>query len=55
MVYTIHYVDPRFPALAGLTLAFDALQITALRARLEHDGYVVTDVMPKTAIVGRSI
>ena len=55
MVYTIHYVDPRFPALAGLTLAFDALQITALKARLEHDGYVVTDVMPKTTIVGRSI
>jgi hypothetical protein len=44
VIYTIHYVDPRCPALAGLTLAFDASQIATLKARLEHDGYVVTDV-----------
>ncbi len=55
MIYTIHYVDPRNPALAGLTLAFDAAQIPALKARLEHNGYVVTDVTPKAAIVGSSI
>jgi hypothetical protein len=55
LVYTIHYVDPRCPAIAGLTLAFDAVQITALKARLEHDGYVITDVTPKAAIAGRTL
>src|SRR5579872_485396 len=44
VIYAIRYVDPRYPALAGLTLAFDPLQIAALKARLEHDGYVVSDV-----------
>lgn len=48
MIYAIHYVDPRSPAFAGLTLAFDALQVPALKARIEHDGYVITDVTPKT-------
>jgi hypothetical protein len=55
VIYTIHYVDPRNPALAGLTLAFDAAQIPALKARLEHDGYVVIKVTPKTPIAGSSI
>jgi hypothetical protein len=55
LIYTIHYVDPRCPAFAGLTLAFDAALIAALKARLEHDGYVVTGVTPKTPIVRRSI
>ena len=50
MIYAIHYVDPRYPALAGLTLAFDASQIAVLKARLEHDGYVVSDVTPKAPI-----
>jgi hypothetical protein len=54
VIYTIHYVDPRCPSVAGLTLAFDAAQIPTLKARLEHDGYVVTDVTPKTPIVRRS-
>ena len=54
MIYSIHYVDPRWPALAGLTLAFDASQIPVLKARLEHDGYVVTDVTPKAALVRRT-
>jgi hypothetical protein len=50
VIYTIHYVDPKCPALAGLMLAFDGSQIPALKARLEHDGYVVTDVTPKTPV-----
>jgi hypothetical protein len=55
VIYTIHYVDPRCPAFAGLTLAFDALQVPALKARIEHDGYVVTDVTPKTPTVKGAI
>jgi hypothetical protein len=54
VIYAIHYVDPRHPPLAGVTLASDASQIPALKARLEHDGYVVTEVTPKTPIVRRS-
>jgi hypothetical protein len=50
LIYTIHYVDPRCPAFAGLTLAFDAAQIAVLRARLKHDGYVITDVAPKAPL-----
>jgi hypothetical protein len=54
VIYAIHYVDPRRPSLAGLTLAFDASQIVGLRARLAHDGYVVTDITPKASIDGSS-
>jgi hypothetical protein len=46
VIYTLRYVDPRCPTLAGLTRTSDAEQIDALRARLEHDGYLVTDITP---------
>jgi hypothetical protein len=53
VIYTIHYTDPRCLDLAGVTFAFDASQIAVLKVRLERDGYVVTDVTPKTPIAGR--
>jgi hypothetical protein len=55
VIYSIHYVDPRHPALAGLTLAFEASQVPGLKARLEHDGYVITGVTPKTPTVRSAI
>jgi hypothetical protein len=46
VIYSLRYVDPRCPALAGLTRTSDAEQIDALKARLVHDGYLVTDITP---------
>ena len=46
MIYTIHYVNRRHPTVAGLTIAFDGSKIDALRARLDHDGYDITDIVP---------
>lgn len=46
MIYTIHYVNRRRPTVAGLTITFDGSKIDALRTRLVHDGYDVTDILP---------
>jgi len=52
VTYTIHYVNRRHPAVAGLTITTDKSKIDALKARLDLDGYDIVDISPANAIGG---